>query len=77
MASNGYEETLRDEIKNWDGVVLERGSSSKHNKVTLYAGTNKRFIHMSRGSARAAGRSQKNFRAELRRLLREIGATEL
>lgn len=75
---NPYRNALSDELEHWSGVIVDFEDSTNHQKATFYVGTQKRFIHMSRGTKKMdAGRAMKNFRAELRRMLRELGAQEL
>jgi hypothetical protein len=78
MASrNPYREILETELKRWPDVFWELDDGALHKRVTFYVGMNTQFINYSRGSQKLdGGRGVKNFRAEIRRLLRSMGAKE-
>lgn len=74
---NPYREALEDELSRWPDVFFEfDATSSKHDKVVLYYGLNTRVHLFSRGASagRGSSRATANMRADLRKVLREMGA---
>lgn len=73
---NEYREILEEEMRRWPDVFWEMGGAgTRHEKIDFFFGLNRRFIHISRGAkGKSGGNGPMNFRSDVRKLLREMGA---